>query len=75
MPYSVLALLAPWIGSRGTLVAAVVVLGIDLASGVAAMTTSSSTGAVVVLLGPMVSMTLAVPTIGLLRQRAARTSQ
>lgn len=56
MPYCLLAGLAPRMASPSLLVAmAGLVVGVDLASGVTAMVMASSTGAVAVLTGPIVS--------------------
>jgi len=62
VPYGLLAALAPRMGRPAVLwTTGLVALGIDIASGSAAMTTASSTGAVAVLIGPLVSAGVVVP--------------
>jgi hypothetical protein len=61
-PYGLLAAIAHCMGNRAVYGAAItVVLGLDVAAGIAAMRATSSTGAVAVLVAPIVGAVLVVP--------------
>jgi hypothetical protein len=62
-PYALLAAFAPRITRPSVLwVAGLAVAGIDVVTGIAAMLTTSSTGAVAVLIAPLISAIVVIPS-------------